>query len=189
MKRIHFYATKDDSLSLTDFVEGRQEVKYILSHHHFYQECGAEAPVFNTARDIPDIGLGTQGDTARCKNYILVERSVEVVPMSRFIGRNLPEGGKWYTAYEPGNCTKGIEFKSGGIWSDGTLINGLIQTWSDDPAAQKLMRQFASAMKKVFKEKIGIYWVGPEAYELLRQGGRLTLNVAAGPEFDLKIPE
>ncbi|CAG9203107.1 hypothetical protein BVI2075_320192 [Burkholderia vietnamiensis] len=110
-----------------------------------------------------------------------------VESMSRFIGENLPEGGRWYAAYESGNCNEGVAFNAGGFWSDGTLINGLIQTWSDDSAAQKIMRQAASAFKKYYPAKINVFWIGPEAYELLKSGRRLTQNVAASPEFDLKI--
>ncbi|WP_155626242.1 hypothetical protein [Burkholderia vietnamiensis] len=188
MKRIHFFATKNDVLLITDFIESKGDVKYILSHHHFFQEYGAEAPIFNSARNIPDLGVAAKSQTGSCKDYILVGRSVAVEPMSRFIGENLPEGGKWYTAYESGNCNEGVAFNAGGFWSDGTLINGLIQTWSDDSAAQKIMRQAASAFKKYYPAKINVFWIGPEAYELLKSGRRLTQNVAASPEFDLKIP-
>lgn len=69
------------------------------------------------------------------------------------------------------------------------LINGLVQTWSDSKEAQRLMRLFMSAFKNVFIQKIGAYWIGPEALEFLRGGGRLTLNVDADPSFDIQLPD
>ena len=54
--------------------------------------------------------------------------------------------------------------------------------------AQRLMRLFMSAFKNIFKQKIGAYWIGPAAFEFLRDGGRLTLNVNADPSFDIQIP-
>ncbi len=51
------------------------------------------------------------------------------------------------------------------------------------------MRRYTSAIKKLFDKKVNAYWIGPEAYEFLKNGGRLTLNVQADPSFDLKIDD
>ncbi|CCF98549.1 conserved hypothetical protein (fragment) [Ralstonia solanacearum K60] len=76
-------------------------------------------------------------------------------------------------AYEAGNCRECVEFNAGGFWEGKVLINGLIQTWSDDPAAQRLMRRYTSAIKKLFDKKVNAYWIGPEAYEFLKPVFRL----------------
>ncbi|WP_155642079.1 hypothetical protein [Burkholderia cepacia] len=188
MKRIHFYATRDDILLITDSMESRQNLKYILTLHSLHPKYDGVAPIYESGRDIQSLGDAAKNQTGGCERYIVVERSVNVIPVSRFIGKDTPSGGKWYVDYEIGNCPEGVEFNAGGLWSSEILINGLIQTWSDDPAAQKLMRQAAAAMKKYFPAKIDAYWVGPEAFELLKSGFRLTSNAAAGPEFDLKLP-
>ncbi|KLU25972.1 hypothetical protein EOS_11930 [Caballeronia mineralivorans PML1(12)] len=189
MKRIHFFASKNDIQSITDLVESTDAVKYILAHHHFHPMSGPDAPIYETARDIPDLGVAAANQTVNCARYLVVEHSTGVTPMTRHIGKNLPDGGKWYTAYEAGNCRECVEFNAGGFWSDGTLINGLVQTWSDDPAAQRLMRRFAAGLKKNFVAKINVYWIGREANEFLKNGGRLTFNSSAPPEFNIKIPE
>jgi hypothetical protein len=41
-----------------------------------------------------------------------------------------------------------------------------------------------SLLKKHFT-KVEWYWVGPQALEKLRSGARLTINIDAGPEFNL----
>ncbi|MCL9841436.1 hypothetical protein PP715_23445 [Ralstonia solanacearum] len=189
MKRIFLFATKNDILSITDEVEGKGSVKYLLAHHNLHPKYGSVAPVYQTARNIPELGIAAGTQTGRCERYLVVETSTEVVPMSRFIGENLPQGGELITAYEAGNCRECVEFNAGGFWEGKVLINGLIQTWSDDPAAQRLMRRYTSAIKKLFDKKVNAYWIGPEAYEFLKNGGRLTLNVQADPSFDLKIDD
>jgi hypothetical protein len=52
----------------------------------------------------------------------------------------------------------------------------------------ELMRRFHEAIKRNFS-KIRAYYVGPEAYELLKRGKRLTINEHAAREFDLTISQ
>ncbi|CAB3657181.1 hypothetical protein LMG24238_01472 [Paraburkholderia sediminicola] len=188
MKRIYLFASKNDILLITDMVENKGAIKYILAQHDLHPKYGAVAPVYETARSIPDLGAAAGSQTGSCERYLVVERSTEVLPVTRLIGGKLPGGGKLITAYEMGNCSECVEFNAGG-WSSGVLLNGLIQTWSEGLAAQRLMRRFASALKQQFKTKINAYWIGPEAYEFLKNGGRLTLNVDAAPSFDVKISQ
>ncbi|MCK4118757.1 hypothetical protein G7939_21010 (plasmid) [Ralstonia solanacearum] len=187
MKRIYLFATKSDILLITDAVEAKGAVKYILAHHNLHPKYGPVAPVYQTARDIPDLGIAAATQTGRCERYLVAESSTEVKPMARYVGENLPEGGEMIAAYEAGNCRECVEVNAGGLWDGQVLLNGLIQTWSDDAAAQRLMRRYASALKKLFGKQINSYWIGPEAYEFLKNGGRLTLNVNADPSFDLRI--
>lgn len=51
------------------------------------------------------------------------------------------------------------------------------------------MRLFLSSIRKHFKEKINAFWIGPEAYEFLVNGGRLTQNTDAAPSLDMKVPD
>ncbi|MEM5450766.1 hypothetical protein [Paraburkholderia guartelaensis] len=112
-----------------------------------------------------------------------MHRSTHVEPVTRVYG------GAERTEYELGNIPDGIEFNAGGFWEERVLISGLIQTWSESTSAQQLMRKFFTAMKKTFKEKVNVYWIGPEAFQFLEKGGRLTLNVSAAPSFDIKIAQ
>ncbi|EMN5129369.1 hypothetical protein [Burkholderia contaminans] len=187
MKRIYFFASREDILSIAEMLESKEPVKYILAHHNLHPKYGAVAPIYETARDIPDLGIAAGSQTGRCERYLVAERSISVTPMSRLIGGGTGEG-KLITAYEAGNCAECVEFNAGGFWSDRVLINGLVQAWSDNPAAQKLMRKFESAFKKKFVTELASHWIGPEAYEFLKGGGRLTLNAEASPEFDIKLP-
>lgn len=181
MKRIFFFATKRDILMVTNEVERKLAVTYVLEHHDLYPEYGDHAPKFDSAARIPTLGIATRKQTIACERYIVSEESMHVAPISRLVGE------KHVTTYEMGSCPDSISFNSGGMWNDRVLINGLVKTWSDSGSAQRLMRSFYSSIKKNFIRKVGSYWVGPDAYQFLEDGGRLTLNVDADSSFDLKI--
>lgn len=168
----------------------KKTLKYYLTLHHAHPKYAASgAPVFESASLIPELGIAAGSQTGRCEQYVVACAPTLVEPMTRYIGLPPPGKGRSVTAYEIGNCRDCVQFNAGGFWQETVLLNGLIETWSDSEPAQQLMRQFMSAIKKNFKEKINAYWIGPEAFEFLKDGGRLTLNVDAAPSFDLKIPE
>ncbi|WCM18263.1 hypothetical protein NDK50_12360 [Paraburkholderia bryophila] len=124
-------------------------------------------------RQIPAVGaLGLIADVA-----------AEIRPITRKIG------DRQVTAYEAGNCSECIELNVGGVFSEGILINGLVEVWIDSDASRKLMRLFATTIRKEFRLKIKAFWIGREAHELLKQGWRLTQNVDAAPFVDLKITD
>jgi hypothetical protein len=181
MKRIFFFATRTDILTVTDAGEKRSPLKYVLEHHDLFPEYGSTIPRYQSAAEILTLGTATRRQTSNCERYIVAHESTPVEPFTRVIG------GKSTTAYELGNCPDCIELTGGGFWEGTVLINGLLQTWSDSTLSQQLMRRFASAIKKTSKQKIGAYWIGPEAFHFLENGGRLTLNVEAAPSFDIKI--
>lgn len=183
MKRIYFFATRNDLLTVANAVEEKVSLQYILAHHQLHPAYGPTAPTYPSASRFPSLGIAAAKQTGSCERYLVASRTTAVVPVTRLIDGN-PE-----TYFEPGNCPDCIEFNAGGLWEGRVLINGLVQTWSDSKEARRLMRLFMSTFEKIFKRKIGAYWIGPEAYEFLRGGGRLTLNVDAEPSFDIQIPD
>lgn len=183
MKRIFFFATKSDILAVTSLVEQNSALTYVLSHHNLFPEYGGVAPQYESASEIPALGIATRRQTSSCERYIVVNRSTHVEPVTRVYG------GTEKAEYEQGNCPDSIEFNAGGVWEKEVLINGLIQTWSESTLAQQLMRKLFTAIKKTFNEKANAYWIGPDAFQFLENGGRLTLNVDAAPSFDIKIPQ
>ena len=183
MKRIYFFATKIDILTVANTVEEKTRLQYILAHHRLHPAYGPTAPTYPSVARFPHLGIATAKQTGSCERYIVAPLTAPIVPVTRVIGGN-PE-----TFFEVGNCPDCVEFNAGGLWGGQVLINGLVQTWSDSKEAQRLMRLFMSAFKNVFIQKIGAYWIGPEALEFLRGGGRLTLNVDADPSFDIQLPD
>jgi hypothetical protein len=182
MKRIHFFATKADILTAMDTLEGKAPLTYTLAQHRLHPLYASVAPRYQSLSQFPDLGIAASGQTSRCERYIVASPSTVVLPLTRNVN------GRSVTAYELGNCPDCVEFNAGGFWEQKVLINGLVQTWSDSKEAQRLMRVFMLAFRKTFDRRIGVYWIGPEAFEYLKSGGRLTLNVDADPSFDLTLP-
>jgi hypothetical protein len=76
-----------------------------------------------------------------------------------------------------------------GLWTDGTLLSGVVDTLHETSTAQQLMKWFLSALKKEGFSKIRRWWVGKEAMSMLKDGRRLaTAAVQSPPEYDLKLP-
>jgi hypothetical protein len=71
-----------------------------------------------------------------------------------------------------------------GLWGEDIVLAGMVDTVSDSPIAQELMKRFNSAFKIQFSKVKG-YWVGPEALAFLNAGKRLTIAAQSPPEFDL----
>ncbi|SNU89468.1 hypothetical protein [Pandoraea sputorum] len=182
MKRIHFFATRNDMLAVTDLVERKIPVTYVRSHQSLFPEYRGDVGRYESAVDIPRLGDAVRGQTSSCERYIVVNRFTRVDPVARTYRDETVED------YELGNCPEGVELNAGGFWEGEVLINGLIQTWSEGALGQQLMRKFLSSIKTTFKVRLNGYWIGLEAYQFLEGGGRLTLNVDANSSFDITLP-
>jgi len=79
-----------------------------------------------------------------------------------------------------------IVFSPGGVYrGERVLICGHIGTVSQSPASLELHKQFVKRISKSF-EKIGSYYVGPEAAQLMQQGYRMvTSSIGSSTVYDL----
>lgn len=80
-----------------------------------------------------------------------------------------------------------IVFSPGGVYKDQpAMIAGHIGTISQSSNALTLYKGFVRAITKGF-EKIGSYYVGPEAVRLMQQGYRMvTISIGSPVLYDLK---
>jgi hypothetical protein len=80
-----------------------------------------------------------------------------------------------------------IVFSPGGVYKDQpAIIAGHIGTISQSSNALSLYKSFVKAVTKGF-EKIGSYYVGPEAARLMAQGHRMvTIGLSSPGLYDLK---
>jgi hypothetical protein len=102
--------------------------------------------------------------------------------------RSVPQrtGGVRYAIDQMENPDS-ITFSHGGFYSPDVLISGRVATISVTPTGKKLQSAFSNAIAKEFT-RVNAFYVGPDAYERLRQGCRLTFNVDAPSEHDLERP-
>jgi hypothetical protein len=71
-----------------------------------------------------------------------------------------------------------------GLWKKNILLRGSLGTASRDSDSLALMQMFRPIFRKAFTNVKGML-VGPEAFELWRNGARLTGAEQSPPEFDL----
>ncbi len=79
---------------------------------------------------------------------------------------------------------KTVTFMAAGLWKKNILLRGSLGTASRDSDSLALMQMFRPIFRKAFTNVKGML-VGPEAFELWRNGARLTGAEQSPPEFDL----
>lgn len=173
-KRISFFATKSDLERALSLMEKRP-IRYALT--------GAfptpELQVWNTYRELPDLGRADGPQTNLCATYLVADKDLKIA-----VGR-VPQwdGGLMYFVDQQAN-PETITMTPAGCWGDSLVIAGVLGTASNSKASQSLMRLTAASIKKSFT-RVHAYWVGPAALSLLRAGHRLTIAEQSHSEFDL----
>ncbi|MEZ6037407.1 MAG: hypothetical protein R3F29_08000 [Planctomycetota bacterium] len=72
----------------------------------------------------------------------------------------------------------------GGVHVEGVMISGEASTIGTSDASRAMFKLLARHLTKGFK-RIGSYWVGGEAGQLLDRGWRLTSSVTSSEDYDL----
>ena len=178
MPQRHFFASPDDLLSVFKRVESQHSVSFVLTGMF---ETSRFA-LFHTGAALPTLRSPASRQSIECPTYL-------VMPVSTPINvRSVPQrtGGARYAIDQLENPDS-TTLTHGGFHSPDVLISGRVATVSGTPAGKKLQSAFSRAIAKQFT-RVNAFYVGPEAYECLRQGCRLTFNVDAPPEYDLERP-
>lgn len=174
-KRISFFAAGNDLHLVLKQVEDKLRVKYT----NFGWSNGPEPEFWNTAADLPKLGMATADQQSNCDQFLIVERDsmVQVRP------RMIPPGRMVYEVYQSTNPDS-VVLCCGGQWNDGSIISGEIATLSALPWALSVMNAARLATRRHFT-RINAFWVGPNALQSLREGRRLTQAIQSPIEFDL----
>lgn len=178
MKRILFYATREDLLPVLREFESKETLKYVrtgLFPTHSYDtiEHGAQ---------IEGLGKATADSASLSETFLVCRREtpVKVRPITGGTVQRFAIDQLW----NPDT----VVFTPAGLWNDEALLHGRLGTISDKPSAQALMRRFNAAMRKNYT-KVNSFWVGPKALDYLKSGKRLTIAVQSPKEFDLKTSD
>ena len=175
MKRINFFATKDDLLLVLRKLEASRPIKYTRAG----QLVGPVPEIWKSGDDLPQLGKATGDQAVACDPFLVIDEDSTVHVESR----RMFNGQERFDVYQYMNPDS-IELRPGGEWTDGAIIPGDITTISTSPISQALMRSAHSAIKKHFT-RVRAFWVGPEALVALRSGKRLTYAIQSPPAFDL----
>lgn len=181
MKRIFFFALKEDILPVLEDVERDGPlIKYVLTGNFLTADRERFSECFLRGADIPNLGEADQSTASVCASYLVTEQEVPVL-MRPF---TTSAGIERYCVDQLVNPDT-VVLTPGGLWGEDIVLYGLVATLSNGEIAQGLMKRFKSALKKRFT-KVGMYWVGDKALALLDAGKRLTIAEQSPPEYNLK---
>ena len=175
MRRIRFFALKDDLLPVLQHIESKGSLRYTRFGHFPTPQCGS----FVRAAEIPNLGIAKNESSIGCDMYLVAEMGVAI--NTRRIERN---SGEVVFSVDQLLNPDTVCFRPGGLWRDEIVLDGEVATVSDTNRAQDLMKRFKSGVRKHFTSVRGTH-VGAKALEMLRAGKRLTLAEQSPPQFDL----
>ncbi|HEY0704283.1 MAG TPA: hypothetical protein VGD60_16040 [Candidatus Acidoferrales bacterium] len=174
----HFFATKRDLITFLTALEKKHALKYVLAGSF----SSRTPPVYSSGLDLPNLGIAGSGSAVSCATFLVCE------PELAIRARSVKESsGNQRFDFDQLLNPDTITFSPGGIWKGDILLYGRFATVSAkfSVPAKRLMQRFSHQMRKQFV-RIGAYYVGSEAQDLLKAGNRLTIAEQSPRDFDLK---
>ena len=169
VKRINFFATKNDMVSVLSEMEEQLPfgIKYI--------QCGkTDSILYSTVKDIP--GLGTLKEKHSEISFLIMPNDEEVTST---------QSGQVYQGDNP----RSLEFDPSGVSEDGTgLIHGLFATMEDNEISDGLLKAVKKIMNSECKKVRGLY-IGKEAESLYGKLRFICIGLSEPEEYDFKIVE
>ena len=169
VKRINFFATKNDMVSVLSKMEEQLPfgIKYI--------QCGkTDSILYSTVKDIP--GLGTLKEKHSEISFLIMPNDEEVTST---------QSGQVYQGDNP----RSLEFDPSGVSEDGTgLIHGLFATMEDNEISDGLLKAVKKIMNSECKKVRGWY-IGKEAESLYGKLRFICIGLSEPEEYDFKIVE
>jgi len=175
MKRVPFFATKNDLLLVLCELEAKRKIKYTRAG----LIKGPTPEMWESGANLPDLGRAAGDQAVACDTFLILDgaSTADVISRGTF-------NGEYRYDVDQGKNPNSVILNVGGEWVDGSLISGGVATISSSPISQSLMRAIHSAVKKHFT-RVQAFWVGPEALAALRSGKRLTYAVQSPRNYDL----
>jgi len=181
MKQIRFFALKDDLLALLELVESKGPLKYVRTGNFLAEEVTNGLCMFATGRDLPNLGKATSDHTAGCESFLVCEPKIPVL-----VRRFRANDGRERVCVDQLLNPESVVFTPAGMWSEDVVLNGSVDTASDSPISQSLIKLFQATVKKSFT-KVKAFYVGQRALTLLENGKRLAGAVQSPRDFDLTL--
>lgn len=181
MKRVFFFATPHDIIPVLRRFEANAPLKFVVMGNI----TTPNRAIYLQSSDIPNPGIATH-ETGNGSTAYMVSLRDTKNNIRKFVGKS----GEHRWTLDNGDNEESVILTMAGLWEDGTLLPGLIDTLHQTSVPQQLMKWFLSALKQEGFTKIERWWVGREAMAMLRSGKRLTTTaVQSPPQFDLKPPQ
>ena len=174
--RRFFFATADDLGRGLDAAQQQIPTEFLLQE----MRDDAGVTVYQTLVDAPDFGRSSNGTVAGSPQYFLFHRGE--VPEPRAVPQR--RGGVKYVVDPTSDC---LILRCGGLHEvTGALVAAeLQQPLEPSRRAVEMYDVYSSELLRGF-QRVGLYWVGPEALRGFKAGQRLvTIGVRSPPEYDL----
>jgi len=169
------FATKNDMLEVLHDVMSK--TTYAFS----YLDKDNVVKVFDSAEQIEDFGIMLVGDKNQARTYLLVRPDKK--PTVRTVEQR---GGGIKICYDQKSNPESVSCRVGGVLAGSScIIAGQVGTVSEHLWSVALYKTIFASVKKRCS-KIKSFYVGDKACEKLDQGYRLTTNVKAPIDYDLK---
>ena len=166
-KRINFFATKNDMISVLSKLEEQftYDIKYV--------QCGKTNLIsYETVSDIP--GLGTLNEKHSEISFLIMREDDEVITN---------RSGQVYQ----GDNTRSLAFDPSGISADGTgLIHGMFATMEDNEISANLLNAVRKIMNSECAKKCGWY-IGKEAQGLYGKLRFICIGLSEPELYDFRI--
>ena len=179
MKRIFFFATPRDIVPVLRRTVARERLKFVEGGNR----ADPNFPIYLEPDDIPEPGVSTHETGNASRNY-LVSPQAAVQKVEAFID----DAGERRWRLFNGLNEDSVDLVLAGLWKE-MLLPGIMSTLHNSAEAQRIMRAFHSALRSEGFVKLDLWWLGQEAFEMLKAGKRLSKTAEQSPpEFDLRLP-
>jgi hypothetical protein len=162
--------------SLLTAIESEHRLRYVLGG----MSTKSEPEVFDSSAHIPHVGCAMVGDHNREPFYLVIDSAIEAE--ARTVQQR---NGETRFFFDQQLNPRSVVLKPGGVYQQTFIIAGQIGTGTSAKESEDLLKVFAKELRRQFS-KVKSYYVGNEALRLLDGGLRLTTNVQAPVEYDLR---
>lgn len=177
-KQTMFFAIDEDLNSILEKVEEDFEIEYVLMGRF-----EADEPVrYSSFREIPNLGFTDYGDWAGLNHRYMIKSKGSALKIEEF---KLSKGGVVFLI-DPKLNPDVVELTPKGIYTkkENVIIAGRTAIVSEHQFSNAIYQSLSSQIRKKFK-RIGVFYVGPQAEEKLKEGWRLVQSVKSPKEYDL----
>lgn len=171
-----FFATALDLGSVLSLLEAEKPLQYTLTG--LFEANKPQTYLSYT--DIPDFGRAPHPTAVANPCYLISLQGKEIRV------RDVPQkaGGVFFAIDQLWNDDT-IAFRPGGKHGNSVILYGMIGTVSKTAASKDLYNFVGRPFRESFLRKQE-FFVGQEALDFWKAGGRLTIGASSPPEFDLK---
>lgn len=185
---IYHFATKNDYATVFADVSSKLDIKYVMNEWRIEPDFR----VYTSPLEVHDFNIFKWPNTCGDTRFLVLPIDTEL-PFKYWASRQVPAKYGFmpiqiedppnyqFVFFDPSGFHKSEE------WGEG-LIPGWISTNSEHPDSLAIFNAFKKSIRKHF-ERIGVYYVGPEAAQYLDSGGRLGNDLRATRERYLRRPD